>query len=179
MPDSDLDTTAVLDADAPAEPESPSDEELTSEEEAQPAVLEEALAESKHRIAELEVTWAELHVTLAQRDEELQRVQAAAEEQDAEAGRLRAQLAQALERLRDALLAANPDIPADLIHGDSVQELDASLLHARELVERVRAQVENRMAQERVPPGTPPRSTPNTATLSPRDKIAYALSRSS
>jgi len=102
-----------------------------------------------------------------------ERLSALERERDA----LRAELARALERLRRAWLAQHPEVPEDLLEGETVEALEASLRRARALVERVRREVEARLSRERVPPGAPPRQDPDLSVLSPREKIAQGLRR--
>jgi multidrug resistance efflux pump len=43
-----------------------------------------------------------------------------------------------LERLREALAAANPLVPAELVRGETLEELEANVEAARRVVDRVR-----------------------------------------
>ncbi len=97
---------------------------------------------------------------------------------------LREQLGSAQEDLRlaaakyrEAVLSASPELPPDLVAGDSVEEVDRSLVAARKTVDAVRRQLAGQAAAERVPAGAPARSGPDLSALSPREKIALALSR--
>lgn len=121
--------------------------------------LEEALAALEERAAEL----AGLRASLSQRDAEL-------------AG-LRGQLAAGASKYREALVAATPEVPAELITGVTPEELDASLATARQMVERIRGQVQPQANALRVPAGVPVRTTPDLFGLSPQEKIAFALSQ--
>lgn len=78
------------------------------------------------------------------------------------------------ERYRAALLQAAPDVPPDLIQGESVDDLDRSLVTAREVVTRVREQVQTQAAS-RIPTGSPIRGTPELGTLSPTEKIRLGI----
>ena len=60
-------------------------------------------------------------------------------------------LAQAVSRYRSQLLASTPDAPESMVHGQTVDEVDESFAKAKELVEKVRRGVEERMAQGRLP----------------------------
>lgn len=88
---------------------------------------------------------------------------------------LEAELASTLGRYRDALLAAAPDVPPDLVHGETAAALDQALAQAKALVERVRRQVEAQVSRERVPPGAPARSRADLSGLSPQEKILLGL----
>ena len=86
-------------------------------------------------------------------------------------------LAQAVSRYRSNLLAEMPEAPESMVHGQTVDEVDESFAKAKELVERVRRGVEERMAQGRLPAGSPARSGADFSSLSPLEKIRSALSR--
>lgn len=75
-----------------------------------------------------------------------------------------------LERYRTALLATDPALTADLLAGDTFDEVDASFAAARELVARLRNEA---AAAQDVPPGAPGRSAnPPTSSF---DKIRKGL----
>jgi len=85
----------------------------------------------------------------------------------------RRQTRAALDRYRDAVLAAEPALPGELVHGDTLEELDASIAAAREVVAGVR---ERLAASERgFPAGAPPRSTRTTPGLTATEKIRAGL----
>ena len=106
---------------------------------------------------------AELKEELAKRQEEL--------------AALKGQLALAVAKYRGALLASAPELPEEMVAGVTIEEVEASVVRAKEVVERVRHQLEARAQAQRVPAGAPPRTTPDPSTLSPGEKIAYALNK--
>ena len=92
--------------------------------------------------------------------------------------RLRQDLALATAKYRALLLQANPEVPEELVAGDTVEAVEASFLAAREVVEKVRSRLEARLAAEpRIGAGAPPRGAADLSALSPREKIAFALGR--
>ena len=102
---------------------------------------------------------------------------------EVEAARLEATQARAIAaeeaqrlagRYRAALLQGAPDVPPDLVHGESVDDLDRSLATAREVVARVREQVQTETAS-RIPAGSPVRGAPDPGTLSPAEKIRAGI----
>lgn len=93
----------------------------------------------------------------------------------AEAEGTRERLALAVAKYRAQLLSAAPEIPEELVKGESVEEVDAAFSAAHDLVERVRRKLEAQVASARVPAGAPARSGPDLSALSPKEKIAYAL----
>ena len=91
--------------------------------------------------------------------------------------RLKEQLQVAAAKHRLLLLSGAPEIPEELVSGETVDEVEKSLAAAREVVDKVKIKLEAKLLTERVPAGAPPRSSADLSTLSPKDKIAYALSR--
>ena len=108
---------------------------------------------------------------------ELAEVRSALEQRDLEIESLQSRLASATARYREALLAAAPDIPEELVVGESPEQVDASLAGARQMVERVRGRIESQIAGERVPSGAPVRGAQEFSDMSSREKIAYALTQ--
>ena len=108
---------------------------------------------------------------------ELAEARGALEEARTIRGRLEADLAAALESYRTALLAGAPELPAELVQGGTVGELDAAFATAKSMAERVRRQVESEAAQERVPAGSPPRRGVDSSALSSQQKILLGLRR--
>ena len=81
----------------------------------------------------------------------------------------------AVSRLAEALRKANPNIPSELIRGETPGELEASVESASALVKKVREQMDAERAAVRVPAGAPPADTPSLDGLSARDKIAAGI----
>ena len=87
----------------------------------------------------------------------------------------------ALGRYREALLAAEPDLPPDMVAGETLEAVDASVAAARQTVARIR----ERMAASAVPGAAPSRGFPvgapargghSTRGLTAAEKIAAGLS---
>ena len=110
-----------------------------------------------------------------ERQAEQARTEAAANGEAAAA--LRSQLADTLERYRALLLQRDPDVPQELVHGDSVGELESTYERASGLVEQLRLKAAAQAAQERVPAGAPARRGADPATLTPQEKIMLGLRR--
>ena len=110
---------------------------------------------------------------------ELQAEQAQAEAaaRGEEASALRTELAEVLRRYRGLLLARDPDVPDELVHGETVAELEASYERATGLVERLRRRAAEQSARDRVPAGAPARRAPDSAGLTPQQKILLGLQR--
>ncbi len=127
------------------------------EEVAQPA------SEPQLATQELQEELDDLRTTLGERETEIQT--------------LRHQLASATEAYRGALLAASPKIPGELVTGATPEEVEASLAQALQMVERIRTHIEAQLAEQRVPSGAPVRSGQDLSSLSPQEKIPYALAQ--
>ena len=126
--------------------------------------LAEELADREARAQELAAGMESLRRDLeAARQDAVQARTAAAEESRRLA-----------ERYRVVLVQAAPDVPPDLIQGESVEELDRSLAAAREVVARVREQVQTQAAA-RIPTGSPVRGAPDLGGLSPAEKIRLGI----
>ena len=111
-------------------------------------------------------TAEELQAQLAERD-------AAFNPLKEELAALKAQLAERnLETEKAKLIAANPDIPAELIAGDTPEALAASVAVARATVDRVRQHI---AAQVSVPAGTSTAPAVDPFTLPPEQRIAYGM----
>jgi vacuolar-type H+-ATPase subunit I/STV1 len=112
--------------------------------------LEQTIAEKDARIAELEATAAEL-------------------------GQVKAAHTQVIARYLDAVRLANPDIPGDIIAGETIEEIDASVEKARTIADAVRQNLEARAKEARVPAGAPARGEISLEGLTPREKIAAGI----
>lgn len=85
----------------------------------------------------------------------------------------------ALARYRDALLAAEPELPPDLVHGETLEELDESVAAARGAVARIRDRLQGEpaagAAEGGFPVGAPARAGASHLALTPQEKIASGL----
>jgi chromosome segregation ATPase len=86
-------------------------------------------------------------------------------------------LSEAVKGYRELIIAANPVVPAELVGGETVAALAASLEKAKGLVGRVRQAVAAESAKSRIPAGAPVRMTADTNTLSAREKIARGIGK--
>ena len=73
------------------------------------------------------------------------------------------------------MVDSNPGVFAELIAGDTIDEVNESLKNAQVLVERVRQEIESETAKTKVPVGAPQRVPLDLSALSPREKIQYAI----
>jgi hypothetical protein len=80
-----------------------------------------------------------------------------------------------VSRYRASLLASRPELPADLVQGDTVEALEQSVEYAMQTVAQVRQHLDQQAAAHRVPNGAPPRSAPDLSNLSPAEKIRAGI----
>jgi DNA repair exonuclease SbcCD ATPase subunit len=168
---------------------------------------EEELSELQERLAEAQAEVERLQTTAADREaraahveeqnaqlrrdlEEAHGALSTAEEQatahqervaglEGELSTAREQVGEASARYRQALLSASPEVPADMVTGESVEEVEASLAAARQTVAQIRQHLESQAQSGRVPAGAPPRQTPDLSALTPEEKIRMGLERGS
>ena len=86
-------------------------------------------------------------------------------------------LKQAVSSYRAVVIQSNPGVVEELITGDSVDEINASLERAKSLVSKVRGSLEEEATKTRVPVGAPQRMPIDLSALSPGEKIRYAISQ--
>ncbi len=114
------------------------------------------------RVAELEEQLEQSEVRLREKGEKLSSAQKS--------------LAEAVSRYRTMLLESMPEAPESMVAGETVEEIDRSFDEARALVHQVRREVEEKLARERLPAGSPTRGPANFSALTPMEKIRSALS---
>jgi len=101
-------------------------------------------------------------------------------EVQAELDAQRAATRSAVSRYREALLTAEPDLPPDLVAGDTLEALEASVAVARETVARIRARLTSAAPAASgmgrgFPVGAPARGGTSRSALSSAEKIAAGL----
>ena len=158
-----------------------SDDELTA--------IQEELAASLGELEQLQVTAADrearaahLESQLTELDEELAKARNEAEARALEQAAvteaneaLQKQLQDAAQRYRALALQHSPELPAELVTGETVEEIDQALQQARETVSKVRGHLESQAQAGRVPVGAPTRSGPDLSALSAEEKIRRGL----
>ncbi len=130
--------------------------------------LQTTTADREARAAHLTDSLAEAQAQLAAQAEALATAQAKAEG-------LRASLQAAAAKYRDARLASHPDVPPELVAGETVEEVDRQMEAALQVVAQLKTRLESLRLAERVPTGAPARRPPDLSALSPTEKIAYGL----
>jgi len=130
--------------------------------------LAEELEKVRARVVELEGL-------LAQKDQEVAQTNARVLElEEVLAGRDR-ELTDAVANYRALVVKENPEVLEELVTGDTIEDVNASLEKAKTLVNRVKEGLEAEIASARIPAGAPERTPISFEALSPREKIQYAI----
>ncbi len=121
------------------------------------------------------VAIAEAEATAAAADQAAEAVELAAVQR--ELATEQAQTRAAVARYRDAVLAAEPELPPELVSGETLEELETSLESARRAVAQIRERLSVESEGERgFPVGAPARGgTLVAASMTSAEKIAYGL----
>ncbi len=154
------------------------EQELTEELEATREEMEKLKQERGTLARELEskdATITELEQAVSGKESELVTLKEALVESDRKLTDVNNSLAQAVASYKGLVVEANPEVPAEMVTGDTIAEIDESLENARSLVDRVRQGIEAETSRIKVPVGAPQRGTPDLSVLSPREKIQYAI----
>ena len=134
--------------------------------------LQAMAADREARAAHLESQLGEARQELAQGREQA----ATAERELSErAAGLEAQVRDSASRYRELVLAQSPELPEELVAGETVAQIDDAVGRARETVAKVRGHIESQAQAGRVPVGAPVRSGPDYSALNAREKIAQGL----
>jgi hypothetical protein len=80
---------------------------------------------------------------------------------------------------RDLVLKSNPLLPADMITGSTVEEVNASVEKANGIIGQVREGLEKQTQQvtqqTQIPAGSPGRTPADLSAMTTREKINYGL----
>ena len=151
---------------------------IQEENEALRGEKEVAAAELEHLRGQL----AERDAAFKPLEEELKQLKGELTARDAElktvgetASALGDSLTRAITSYKGLVIRANPGLTPELISGETVDEVDASLEKAKGVIEAVRKSLEAERAGAKVPAGAPPRMPPDLSALSPIEKIKHAI----
>ena len=154
------------------------EQEIVDEPEALKKELEGLKQERESCAAELEaknVSIIKLEQALAGKDAEIAALKQTLAEAEGKAVELDSALAQAVAGYRELVIETNPGVLAELITGNTVDEVNESLKNAQALIEKVMQEMSSKAAKTRVPAGAPQRTPLDLSALSPREKIQYAI----
>jgi len=130
------------------------------EEQKAKATLEEAMAEKDAKLAELETALSE--------------AKQGSEASTAELASVKEARDQAVTRYLGMAKASNPQVPEDMISGETIEEIDASVEKGKGLVSAVKKTLESETAAAKVPAGAPTRGE-TTEGMSNKEMIAAGL----
>ncbi len=118
---------------------------------------------------------AELEQAVAARDSDITILKKTVAELEEKLGSLNQSLTQAVSSYRALVVKSNPEVPEELVSGDTIGAIDGALESSRVLINRVREGLKTEMAAIRVPAGAPQRTSIDLSALSPREKIQYGM----
>jgi Tfp pilus assembly protein FimV len=159
---------------APETPETLENPNEVSTPEDLEAIMAELEEEKKAKVA-AEAALAEKDARVAELEASLSEAQHGSEAAAAELAQVKEAHGQAIVKYLDAVRFANPTIPQDIIAGDTIEDIDASLAKATTIAESVRANLEAQAKETKVPAGAPTRTEISVEGLSPREKIAAGI----
>jgi len=131
------------------------------EEQKAKTTLEEAMAGKDARLAELETALSEAKQGSEASATELASVKEARD--------------QAVTKYLGMAKASNPQVPGDMISGETIEEIDASVDKGKGLVSAVKQSLESEASKAKVPAGAPTRGAISLEGMSPKDKIAAGI----
>lgn len=146
------------------------------------AAVKEQLVEEQTAKAALVTEAAEKDAKIANLEASLSEVKQLSEAKDAEITTSAAALA-SIKVERDAAVlkylgmskALNPAIPADIIQGETIADIDASIAKGKTIVEAVKTAMAAEASATKVPAGAPTRTGPNLDGMTAKEKIAYGI----
>jgi len=130
------------------------------EEQKAKTTLEEAMAEKDAKLAELETALSE--------------AKQGSEASTAELASVKEARDQAVSKYLGMAKASNPQVPEDMISGETIAEIDTSVEKGKGLVASVKKTLESETAAAKVPAGAPTRGE-TTEGMSNKDMIAAGL----
>jgi len=139
------------------------------------AELENLVAQKDQELASRDTRISELEAVVASLESEIAALKQAIAESNDSLNKLNESLKQAVASYKTLVIQSNPDLPEELITGDSIEAITDSLVSAKELVSKIRKGMEAEISLARVPLGAPERTAPDLSALSPREKIQYAI----
>ena len=139
------------------------------------AELENLIAQKDQELASRDTRISELKQAAASLESEIATLKQAVAESDDSLNKLNESLKQAVVTYKTLVIQSNPDVPDELVTGDSIEAITDSLASAKELVTKIRRGMEAEVSLARGPSGAPDRTAPDLSALSPREKIQYAI----
>jgi prefoldin subunit 5 len=124
---------------------------------------------------------ASLETDIQARDQELAELKSRTEQDADTFASLTAQHQGAVSAYRELVLKSNPLLPADMVQGGTIDEVNASLEKAAALVSQVQqgieAQQQTDTRETNIPAGAPGRTPVDLSSMSTKEKINYGLNQ--
>jgi ABC-type transporter Mla subunit MlaD len=139
------------------------------------ATIKAELEAEKKAIAEAQAILAEKDARIADLEKALADATKTTESLKAEGTAISKARDQAISKYLTAVKTANPTLPADVITGSTIDEIDATLAKALSIAESVKKSLEAQAKETKVPAGAPTRGGIALEAMSPREKIAAGL----
>mgnify|MGYP001563382388 CR=1 FL=1 len=131
----------------------------------------------EEELAKLNARLIELEQAVAGKEAEITSLKQTGQEMETRLTAINDSLSQAVASYKAVVVRANPEVIEELITGVTIASINDSLNRAKELVSKVRRGVQSEISLAKVPAGAPERTSPDLSTLSPREKIQYAIGR--
>ena len=157
--------------------QAPPDSELSQGEASKEGIaeLENLIAQKDQELTSKDARVSELEAAIVSLESEIAALKQTLAESSDNLSKLNESLKEAVASYRALVVQSNPDVPEELITGDSIEAIADSLISAKELVTKIRKGMEAEISLARVPIGAPERTAPDLSALSPREKIQYAI----
>jgi chromosome segregation ATPase len=139
------------------------------------ATIKAELEAEKKAIADAQAILAEKDARIAELEKALSEAKQQSEAVTAEFATLKDTHTKAVAKYLVAVKTANPTLPADVITGSTIDEIDATLAKALTIAESVKKSLEAQAKEAKVPAGAPTRGGIALEAMSPREKIAAGL----
>jgi DNA repair exonuclease SbcCD ATPase subunit len=140
--------------------------------------LQTQLADAEAREVTRTAEVAELRRQIATQEESMAAQTVELEDLRAAVGEAQTATREAVQRVRQSILEREPDLPQELVIGESVADLDAAVSQARQTVAQVRQHLEQQAHSQRVPAGAPVRGAPDVSDMTAGEKIRAGLRQS-
>lgn len=124
-----------------------------------------------------DATISKLEQAMARKDGEVTTLKETVTGAEMKLNELNQALSQAVASYKAKVVESNPGLLAELITGDTIDEVNESLKNARALIDKVKQEMEAEVCRTKVPAGAPQRAPLDLSALSPREKIQYAIGR--
>ena len=131
------------------------------------ATLKEAMEKKDFTIADLETKRGDLEAALSEAKQ-------GSEASTAELASAKEARDQAVTKYLGMAKATNPHVPGDMISGETIEEIDASVEKGKGLVAAVKKTLESEAAAAKVPAGAPTRGE-STEGMSSKELIAAGI----